>query len=431
VIAVRNFRTAVYSALAVAICLGMALAVSAQAAQSSVRHANSKGIAVSLNVQTNSVIFTVKTAPSASVSVGLGTDTTNLIPKNDPGKKTIHKITISPLAPMTHYFYRVRAVNSKGKATTKGGQFTTAPMLRPTLSASGNNFLLNGMKTYVIMAQAFNECPSQRVVSDDVSMGVQFLYHKSWDGCPDNNHQDTWLTADALHALLGGQVGWIQDGPRASGSNSLPSWDTLPELVNLQTSLTIDNSSVELESCGAQWDTAVPLYNRLASAAQSHPVIYQVFATATVGPNHNCLSPKNVTAMFWAPVLAKVDGIEYLTQHYALPTDTVDVSNDVKSAALLQAQRLAALYPCLFGGKNIAAASTNADVKVMASKWGGGTCVAALNLVDQPQHATVRVGRRSGIASVAWEHRKIAFKAGTFNDRFGPYQLHVYYFTGS
>lgn len=430
---VRKIRVAAYAAMVAALCVGAAPAASAQVSHTNTRSTSAVRLDVSVDAQLNSASFSVRSDPSAAVSVATGTDSTNLFPKNDPVKRAMHEITISPLAPDTLYFYRVRSVSPKGVVTSKTGRFMTGQMQRPTLSMSESGYLLNGVRTFPIMALAFDECPSQQVVSDDAVMGVQYLYHNTWYGCTPNdpNQSLTWLTADALHALLGGQMGWIQDGPRR-GYNPpeappLPSWDNLQQLVSLQGTLNTIPATPELVSCSTA--PLVQFYQRPKGAAQNGPALFQIRVTSTYGPNTNCLTAQKAAPVIWGPLMAGADGELLVTQ---LDSGTsVSVNSNSQVALGAQAKHLAALYPCLFGGTSYTASSNNADVKVIARKWGGGTCVVALNFGDQPETVGLKLPTGSVTAKVEWENRSVAAKSGTLTDRFAPYQLHVYYFPGS
>jgi hypothetical protein len=432
---VRSIRAAVYIASIAVLCIGVAQAASAQvSAGAAISSANR--LEVNVNARLNSAVFSVQSDPTATVSVGIGTDAGNLIYKTDSAKQAVRNVTISPLAPDTKYFCRIKSVSKNGAVATKTCQFNTDPILNPVMAVTGNGITLNGVRTYLIMAQAFNECPSRQVVAGDVAAGVKYFYHKSWYGCPDENHSGRWLTADELDGLLGGQVGWIQDGPRRGYSPPtlppLPPWDNLPELINLQGSFRFDDSSSVLYSCGEQWSSGEKIFRQLRNEAASGNVIYQFPLTTTIGKtNRTCTSAARMAAVFWIPVLANADGIYYQTQHYALPSDGVDVDPSVQRAAALQARKLAAIYPCLFGGKAVAASSDNDAVKVMAKSWAGGTCVVALNTGDKSGNARVKAGSMSRSSRVFWEGRNASFSQGAATDRFDPYELHVYYVPGT
>jgi hypothetical protein len=415
---VRSIRAAVYIASIAALCIGVAPATSAQVSAGTVISSAIR-LEVNVNARLNSAVFNVQSDPTATVSVGIGTDAGNLIYKTDSAKRSVRNVTISPLAPNTKYFCRIKAVNKNGRVATKTCQFNTDSVQHSMMSATGNGITLNGVKTFLIMAQAFNECPSRQVVADDVAAGVQYLYHKSWYGCPDENHSGRWLTADELDGLLGGQVGWIQDGPRQGYTPPTlpppPPWDNLPELVNLQ-----------------GWSSGEKLFQQLRNEAASGNVIYQFPLTSTIGKtNRTCTSAARMAAVFWIPVLANADGIYYQTQHYALPSDGVDVKASVQGAAAQQARKLAGIYPCIFGGKNVAASSNNSAIKVMAKSWAGGTCVVALNTGNKSSNARVKAGSMSRSGRVFWEGRNESFSQGAATDRFDPYELHIYYVPGT
>lgn len=426
----RRGRSNVWRFLALALCLVFAPA----AAQAQ----NRTSLAVNANAGLNFVSFTVQTATASTITISIGTDTRNQIGWHDDALKGSRQIKLSPLSPNTQYFYSVKAVSKRGLVSRTTGQFKTDQMHRPNLTVSGNAVLLNGVKIYLIMGKAFNECPSQQVVSSDVSVGVQYLYHHTWYGCPDENHQVRWLPADELHGLLEGQLGWIQDGSRGgtldSHGQQLPSWDGLPELVNVRGQLPINDhiTSPTLVSCEKGWSSsATSRFEQLHQAALSHPVVYPVYLTKTIGSNRSCLTGEKMTVVAWMPPLAGAIGAEYLTQNYALPLDGFDVDSKVQAAGGMQTKHLAAVYPCLFGGRAVSASSNNRAVKVVAKSWGGGTCIFALNTGGQTESAHLKAGNGSSPAKVFWESRSALVTNGSIsNERLDPYELHVYWLSG-
>ncbi len=420
----------------IAVCLA---AVSAAAKAS-----NKAALAVNVTARLNTANFTIQTATTSKVVVWEGTDTQNMQPWHGDTPASNRSFKLAPLAPNTTYFYKVTATSNKGVVSSASGQFSTTQWDgQPTLAVQNGKLYLNKVRFYPIMAMAFNECPSQQVVGDDTSMGVNILYHSTWYGCPDANHDIRWLAADELHGLLNNQVGWIQAGPRVGiNPTQPPSWDSLPELINLQGAFQIEGSPIHqvgtvvgnlpnLYSCDGPGNAGTKLYQGLATEADDHPVVFDSFLTNVIGTNPTCLTAQRMTALFWTPVLAGADGAEYQTQQYALPEDGIIVNNDVQAVAGLQAKHLDTLYPVIFGGKASTATSSSAVVKVRGWQWGGNTYVLALNTGGQPATTKLKVGGSSQNAKVLWQSRNVSTTKGIIADRIGAYGLNVYELQGS
>lgn len=387
-------------------------------------------VVVRVSPTLNNATFTVRTAVPTRVTLNFGTDRVNMVSISSRILRHSTTLKLSHVAPYTRYFWVVKTLNKRGAVLLRRGQFTTSKMNRAVMSVNGNRALLNGVKTFPIMAKAFGECPTAQVVASNVSIGVQYMHHQSGPGkgygCSDEERVVRWLNADELHNLLGGSLGWIQDGPRtAPGQPEPPSWDSLPELVNLQARLAFDTEDAALISCQEGWGSATTLFERVRREASKRPLIHKVLLVRTIVRGvPSCLTAKKVPAMFWLPVLAGAAGIHYQTQSGALPSHGFDVDAGVRMAAAREAQRLATLYPVLFGGKTQRSSSNNEAVKVVAKSWGGSLYIFALNTSNQTVRATI-TSPVKGKARVRWENRSIIAQGG-INDRFKPHELHIY-----
>lgn len=409
------------------------------AAPAAVQAKSQTRLSVNVTAGLNTASFSIDATTGSKVVVSLGTSTQDM-PDWHGVLPASREVNISPLAPHQKYYYRVSATNSAGKTSTASGSFPTSSWSgQPVLRVSGGHFYLNGVRYFPIMAMAFNECPSQQVVGADTAMGVDALYHSTWYGCPDENHDIQWTTADTLDGLLGGDVGWIQGGSRGGiNPTQPPSWDSLPELVRQQGPFHIEGSPTHqvgsvprnlspFINCNITANDGADLYQSLAQEPAGRAVVYDTILTNMIGAAHrNCITAQRMSAAFWIPVLADAAGIEYQTQQYALPSDGVIVDGQVAASAGLQAKKLDTLYPVLFGGKRVAAASSKDSVKAAAWSWGGNTYVLALNLSPQTVSASIKSGNGRLKAKVMWEEGSVSVAGGNFSDSFAPFALHVY-----
>lgn len=395
-------------------------------------------LAVNPQAKLNSALLQIRSNAPVKVLVSVGTDVRNMADWRGASSRTSWEVNLAPLAPNTLYFYHVTATDRRGHASSSSGSFKTQQVDRPVMGVNGSRITLDGLPFFPVMAMAFNECPSQQVVADDVALGVNMMYHNTWYGCPNNStdRQNRYLTADELHGLLGGQVGWIQDGSR-SGSGPpppqmppLPSWDSLPELVGLQGNFRVDWNTGGVAGCGQHDSSPAAIFNQLHAESLHSAIVPLTVLTATVGPNRNCLTPQMMPAVFWTAVLAGAAGIQFKTQQNAFPEDGVEVNPGLKTAAGQQAKRLAALYPVVFDGRTITVSSNSGNVKVLAKSWGGNQFIFALNTGGETNSAKLKLTVGGSKAKVLWENRNVSANGGIINDRFGPYQLHVYELTG-
>lgn len=391
-------------------------------------------LTVKVVVGLNYANFVVRTPSPTRVMVNFGTDRSNMISLSDRTLKVGRILKLSPMAPRTRYYWRAMVVNKRGAVLVRGGQFTTGKMNRPVMTVSSTRVLLNGVKTYPIMTKAYSECPTPQVVASNWIIRAQYMHHQSGPGrgygCPNEEREVRWLSADELHSLLAGNLGWIQDGPRvAPGQPDPPSWDFLPELVSFQAKLAFDREDAALISCQEGWGSATALFDRVRQHAARGPLIHKVLLVRTIVRGvPSCLTAKKVPAMFWIPILAGAAGIHYQTQSGALPSQGFDVDEGVATGVARETQRLATLYPVLFSGKTEKVSSSSNAVKVLSKSWGGSRYIIALNTDNRPIIARVTT-RMSGRAKVLWENRSVVARSG-FSDKFDAHEVHVYSLSG-
>jgi hypothetical protein len=428
VVLVRNLRAAAYVVIA-CLCAGVAPATSAQTAMKGKVISDTTVLEVNVDSQLNSAVFDVKSDPSATVSVGIGTDPANLVVKTDARKSTVHRIVVKPLAPLTKYYYRVKAVKRGSRTLTNVGLFETGPVTPTTLSVVDGKFRLNGVRIFAVMEHALNQCPDPSVITANVQMGVSVM--TTWGAfgnvCTDyeNGRFSHSMTTDELDALLAHKLWWLD-------RNAKTPLTDLPEKLNVNGNLARSSGLGDLGGCYT--DDATQLYTTLqaessSAATEGSALIRGVLLTPRVAPSNSelrCLDGRGMTATFWTTVFTGAAGIEYTDQYINDMTAGSVVNQDVRLAAATAAKHLATLYPVVFGGQARAARSTSHSVKAWTWSWGGKMFVAALNLENKRTTAVLSPTGRCVGARVFWEGRSETCRQNDISDVWQPLQLHVY-----
>ena len=422
------------------------------------------------------VTCTFKTNVPAKSSVATGTDKGNLIPTPDNHYRTAHSITVKGEMPNTSY-YALATVTAKNGQTAKpawAGFKTAAPGSIPAKSTPPKKRVnLNGSLFFPVLADQVGTCLTPAIVAEETAMGINTIAGRL-ASCPDVSALDkqAWYidslgdsqvdpklieSADALPSLLG----WIQE-PEPELSLSPADLPAAPENGRL-TFMVVgfawwENDAVPwlgqgpspgpwnqvyghyIEKADALvWerhpyagsclsDTLGGTYGHLVGLA-SHSGNKAVLDEINVAQNSlgaSCHAPQptanRVAAQFWTAIIAKVNGISYVTQH--IGSLAITITPVIRAQVTKQDKQLATLAPVLLYGKPVAVGSDpTSPVRYGAWSYQGTTYVVAVNTQETTVSASFSTADSTNrTAHVMWENRSVKTTSG----KFGPLAARIY-----
>lgn len=178
---------------------------------------------------------------------------------------------------------------------------------------------------------------------------------------------------------------------------------------------------------------------RLVKWGEGKKVVWDCIECTRIGNVKIKPTPAQVRTEVWMSIIHGSRGLIYFVHQFAPKfIEAGLLADEEMTAAVTKINRqVRDLAPVINAGKTVPvpgeatvrSSSPDAPIAVLIKRHAGATYVFAVAMRDQPATATFTIpglGDKAAAAEVLDESRTVPVKAGTFEDKFQPYEVHLY-----
>jgi hypothetical protein len=175
--------------------------------------------------------------------------------------------------------------------------------------------------------------------------------------------------------------------------------------------------------------------DRLAEWSKGRRIIWNCLECTRIGNETGKATPHQVRAEAWMSLIHGSMGLIWFVHQFKPTFDEHALLDDPEMLAAVtginrQIRQLAPVLnsPTVPGRAVVAFDRKDVPIDLMVKQYGGATYLFAAGMRNAPTSGSFQVTHlpRAAIAEVIGENRRIAVRNGRFEDRFGPYDVHLY-----
>lgn len=175
--------------------------------------------------------------------------------------------------------------------------------------------------------------------------------------------------------------------------------------------------------------------DRLTQWSGGRRIIWNCLECTRIGNETGKATPHQVRAEAWMSLIHGSTGLIWFVHQFKPTFDEHALLDDPEMLAAVtalnrQIHQLAPILnrPSVKGAASVTSDRPDAPIDLMVKQNGGATYLFAVGMRNAPARGTFHVNRlpRAATAEVIGEGRKISVRNGRFEDRFAPYDVHLY-----